>query len=476
MVMETIADVPRRFPSAVLRLDGQEESRLRMQTIIRLRWFGVGGQLLTLAGVYWVLGYDFPVGWCLALVSLSAWLNVYLRIRYPARHRLSRTFATVLLAWDILELAALLYLTGGLQNPFAFLIVAPVTVSAATLPPRHTILLGALAVAASAILAVWHLPLPWSPDAPIELPVLYKLGILASIASGMAFLALYAARLSKEARLMSEALAATEHVLAREQKLHALDGLAAAAAHEFGTPLATIALVTKELERSSDQWPDLKEDITLLRSQAERCRDILRKLTRSPTAQDPHHVSLPVTQLLQEAAEPYATDKVRIEISSTPRASALDGHRREPIGERRPGLIYGLGNLVENAVDFASSEVAIAATWDEHEIEVTVTDDGPGFAPDIIDTLGEPYVTTRASGKRLGRSGKEASGLGLGFFIAKTLLERSGAHVSLENRTSPARGAIVRITWTRGSFDLPESRSGEPRATLPGAAPSHAAG
>lgn len=432
-----------------------------MQTIIRLRWFGVGGQLVTLAAVYWILGYDFPVGWCIALVSLSAWLNVFLRIRYPARYRLSREFATVLLAWDTLELAALLYLTGGLQNPFAFLIVAPVTVSAATLPARNTILLGAIALSASAALVGWHLPLPWSTEDPVSLPIMYKLGVLASIASGMAFQALYAARLSKEARHMSEALAATEHVLAREQKLHALDGLAAAAAHELGTPLATIALVTKELERSGEQWPDLREDITLLRTQAERCRDILRKLTRSPTEQDPHHVSLPVTQLLQEAAGPYSSAHVRINISSTPRPEAGNGNRREPIGERRPGLIYGLGNLVENAVDFASSEVDIAATWDDREIEVTVADDGPGFAPDIIDTLGEPYVTTRATGKRLGRSGKEASGLGLGFFIAKTLLERSGARVSLENRELPEHGAVVRVTWTRSSFDLPESRSGD---------------
>jgi len=472
--MQSISVAARRMVCAITRLDGQDDSRLRMQTIIRLRWFGVGGQLVTLATVYWLLGYDFPVGWCLALVSLSAWLNVYLRIRFPARHRLSRTFATILLAWDILELAALLYLTGGLQNPFAFLLVAPVTVSAATLPARNTILLGAVALSASTILVGWHLPLPWSPDEPVSLPVIYKLGMLASIASGMAFLALYAARLSKEARHMSEALAATEHVLAREQKLHALDGLAAAAAHELGTPLATIALVTKELERGGQQWPELQEDITLLRTQAERCRDILRKLTRSPTEQDPHHRSLPVTQLLQEAAGPYTSSKVRIRISSTPRPAATADNRREPIGERRPGLIYGLGNLVENAVDFARSEVDVSARWDEREIEVTVTDDGPGFAPEILDTLGEPYVTTRSSGRRLGRSGKEASGLGLGFFIAKTLLERSGAHVSLENRALPDHGAVVRVTWTRDSFDLQEGREPE-RRDVTSAVASHAA-
>ncbi|MGE0765801.1 MAG: ActS/PrrB/RegB family redox-sensitive histidine kinase [Hyphomicrobiaceae bacterium] len=468
MSIQSLTATTRRVMSAMSRMDGQEDSRLRMQTIIRLRWFGVGGQLITLAGVYWLLGYDFPVGWCIGFVSLSAWLNVYLRIRFPARYRLTRTFATILLAWDILELAALLYLTGGLQNPFAFLLVAPVTVSAATLPARNTILLGAVALIASALLVGWHLPLPWTEGQPVALPVVYKLGMLASIASGMAFLALYAARLSKEARLMSEALAATEHVLAREQKLHALDGLAAAAAHELGTPLATIALVTKELERSSVQWPELQDDITLLRTQAERCRDILRKLTRSPTEQDPHHVSLPVTQLLQEAAGPYTSSEVRIRISSMPRPAATSVPHREPIGERRPGLIYGLGNLVENAVDFAGSAVDVSATWDEREIEVTVTDDGPGFAPDIIDTLGEPYVTTRTSGNRLGRSGKEASGLGLGFFIAKTLLERSGAHVSLENRPSPDHGAIVRVTWPRSNFDLPDRRAEAPYDALAG--------
>ncbi len=435
-----------------------------MQTLVRLRWFGVGGQLVTVAGVYWWLGYDFPIGWCLALISLSAWLNVFLRIRYPARHRLSRSFATGLLAYDVISLAALLYLTGGLENPFAFLMVAPVTVSAATLPASNTLLLGVSSLVASAALVFWHLPLPWAVGEPVHLPILYKIGMLASIGAGMIFLALYAARLSKEARLMSEALAATEQVLAREQKLHALDGLAAAAAHELGTPLATIALVTKELtkeiEHTDGIWPSLKDDIALLRSQAERCREILRKLTRSPGEQDPHHVSLPVTQLLQESAGPYAVSRVRIRITAAPAPSSAPGaaNQREPVGERRPGVIYGLGNIIENAVDFARETVDIAASWDEREIEVTVTDDGPGFAPEIIDTLGEPYVTTRTSGQRLGHSGKEAAGLGLGFFIAKTLLERSGARVSLDNRPPPLSGAIVRVRWSRANFDLPEER------------------
>jgi two-component system sensor histidine kinase RegB len=428
-----------------------------MQTIVRLRWFGVGGQLVTVLFVYLALGFQFPVGLCLALIAASAWVNVFLRIRYPARHRLSPQFATALLAYDILELAALLYLTGGIQNPFAFLIVAPVTVSAATLPGRSTVTLGALAVLCALVLVPIHMPLPWYAGQALgqgfDLHLTYKLGIVASIVAGMIFLALYAQRLSKEARMMTAALAATEHVLAREQKLHALDGLAAAAAHELGTPLATISLVTKELEHGAAGYPAIKDDIVLLRTQAERCRDILRKLTRSPAERDPHHASLPVTQLLQEAAAPYRMSAVRVDIAARAAEAVLSAAAREPVAERRPGVIYGLGNLIENAVDFAKDKVEVHARWDERNVTVTIGDDGPGFSPEIMDTLGEPYVTTRRTGERLGRSGHEASGLGLGFFIAKTLLERSGARVTLANREAPAHGAIVRVTWSREAFE-----------------------
>ena len=432
---------------------GSDESRLRMQTMIRLRWFGVGGQLVTILAVRLILGFDVPVGSCLALIAASAWVNVFLRVRYPARHRLSPPFATALLAYDILQLAALLYVTGGVENPFTFLIVAPVTVSAATLPGRNTLILGLLAAASAIFLVEYHWPLPWAANETFALPRLYKIGVLASIGAGMIFLALYAARLSKEARLMTAALAATEHVLAREQKLHAIDGLAAAAAHELGTPLATISLVTKELEHGADAYPALRDDITLLRTQAERCREILRKLTRSPVERDPHHASLPVKQLLQEAAAPYSGGPVRVEISATALDGQLEINAREPVGERRPGVIYGIGNLIENAVDFASRSVEVQARWDANSVTVLVADDGPGFSPDIMDTLGEPYVTTRRSGERQGRSGAEASGLGLGFFIAKTLLERSGARVTLANREDPQHGAIVRIAWSREAFE-----------------------
>ena len=437
---------PRELPDTV-------ESGLRLQTSVRLRWFAVIGQLVTVGVVYLGFGFSLPAGYCLLLIAASAWLNVFLRVRYPARYRLTPTFATVLQAYDLLQLGGLLYLTGGIYNPFLFLVVAPVTVSAATLPIRNTVLLGVLAAAIASLLVVNHYPLPWADEGIIALPLFYKLGILASVLACMTFLAIYAFRLAKESRQMSAALAATELVLAREQKLHALDGLAAAAAHELGTPLATIVLVTKELENEIGRDHPFAEDIGLLRSQAQRCREILQKLTRQPSEQDPLHASLSVVQLIEEAAAPYRVGEKIVLIDAGSAAEAGSPGFSEPFGERRPGMIYGLGNLIENAVDFARSRVVVRARWSEREIVVTVTDDGPGFPPDIAETLGEPYVSRRPNSR--GRGGAEAggkSGLGLGVFIAKTLLERSGATVWFANREDE-RGAEVRIVWSRPVFE-----------------------
>ena len=437
-----------------LALIGGGESRLRLQTIVRLRWLAVMGQLAALSVVFFGLGFPLPMGLCLSVIALSAWLNVFLSIQFPARHRLSASFATMLLAYDILQLAVLLYLTGGIENPFTVLIVAPVTVSAATLPPRNTVLLGVVAAAAATLLVFHYHPLPWYQGMRLQMPLLYKLGILAATVAGMVFLALYAWRLSKEGRQMTAALAATEHVLAREQKLHALDGLAAAAAHELGTPLSTIVLVSKELKREIGVDGRHAEDLDLLASQAMRCREILQKLTRrSSEEEDPLHASLSVREMIEEAAGPYRHGRKSLVISAAVTPGLAGPLARQPVAHRRPGVIYGLGNIIENAVDFAGSRVEVGALWSAEDVVVTIGDDGPGFPPDVMDSLGEPYVTTRRG--HSGRDGQRGGGLGLGFFIAKTLLERSGATVSLENRTAPLHGAVVRISWPRSVFEQP---------------------
>jgi two-component system, sensor histidine kinase RegB len=430
------------------------ESRLRLQTAVRLRWFGVIGQLVTVCFVYLVLGFPLPFGICLAFIALSAWLNVFLRILYPARHRLGTALATCLLAYDILQLSALLYLTGGIENPFTFLLVAPVTVSAATLPPVNTIALGLLGATATVLLVFYRLPLPWyRGGADFDLPTLYNIGLLASVLSGMIFLALYAWRLAKEARQMADALAATEMVLAREQQLHALDGLAAAAAHELGTPLSTIAVIAKELNKGAAQGSQFAEDLALLQSQAVRCREILKKLTRGPTEPDPLHARMSITQLIEEAAGPYRGFGAELVMTASPDAGSEGGALQEPVGERRPGVLYGLGNLVENAVDFARERVEIRARWSARQVAIEIVDDGSGVPDDVMDALGEPYITTRPVRPRGQIKDGEPSGMGLGFFIAKTLLERSGATVTLDNRKWPEHGAIVKISWPRDVFE-----------------------
>jgi len=447
------------------------DSRLRLQTIIRLRWIAVSGQTVAVLICHFGLGFELPLGYVLLLIALSAWLNIYLRLRFSGRHRLNETNAVVLLGYDIVQLAGLLFLTGGISNPFVVLLVAPVTVSAATLPVRSTFILGAGALACAALFINYHMPLPWADSAPPVLPELYKLGQFSAVLATTVFLALYVRRLASEARQMSAALSATELVLAREQRLHALDGLAAAAAHELGTPLATISLVAHELQRdlSPDQVAnkELLDDLELLRTQAVRCREILQKLTRAPAVRDPMHAGVTIRQVIDEASEPHRNGRVLVEVlhqgdgtatvPSTRGASATRHGIAEPEGQRQPGIIYGLSNLIENAVDYANARVSVSATWDEDTVTVSIADDGPGFAPTVIEQLGEPYVRAQ-SAKKL--HGGERSGLGLGFFIAKTLLERSGAEFEFENRATPPGGAIVRVTWTREIFGRPHTERG----------------
>ena len=250
----------------------------------------------------------------------------------------------------------------------------------------------------------------------------------------------------EESRQLADALAATELVLAREQHLSQLDGLAAAAAHELGTPLSTITVIATELERAIEPDSPFADDIGLLREQAQRCRQILGKLTELSSSIEPFD-RMPLSALIEEVVAPHRNFGININVALSPQDA------KEPIGGRNPAILYGLGNLVENAVDFARDRVDVAATWSQDEVGVTITDDGPGFAPEIMDRIGEPYVTSRPH-ERLDAS--EVGGLGLGLFIAKTLLERSGATLNFENRKP--RGAQVRLSWLRADFEEPLSR------------------
>src|SRR5215203_5667643 len=410
------------MPAIAHTVFAQDARRLRLDTLVRLRWLAVIGQSAAVAGVHFGFGFPLPLWACLAVIAAAAALNLGLRLRYPASYRLGEDAATLLLGFDILQLAALLYLTGGLQNPFAMLFLAPVLISATALPPDRTLALGCLAVGSASILVLVHRPLPWAGPAP-ALPFLYVTGVWTAILLGVAFIGVYAWRVAEEARQLAEALAATERVLAREQHLSQLDGLAAAAAHELGTPLATIALVAKELALQLPADSPLADDVTLLREQVDRCRGILAKLTSLDDEEAGFFKTMTLEHLLEEVAAPQRAFGVEIEVDR-------QGEGPEPACRRSPGLLYGLANLVDNALDFAAGKVVIEARWTAAEVRITIRDDGPGFAPDVLLRVGEPYVTTRGPGRGQDEGG---SGLGLGLFIAKTLIERSGAQLLLTN-------------------------------------------
>lgn len=431
-------------------IDTHSRRNVRLDTLVRLRWLAIIGQTTAVLVVEYGLNFDFPVYACLAVIALSAWLNIGLRLRFHLTQRLEPDRAAWLLAFDIAELAMLLFLTGGLQNPFSFLFLGPVLLSSTALPPRYTLMLGGFAVACATVLVFVHYPLPWDPEDPLLLPPIYMMGVWLSILLAIGFIGVYAWQITEEARQLSDALAATELVLAHEQHLSQLDGLAAAAAHELGTPLSTISVIAKELENAIPADAPHGDDVRLLREQAARCRDILAKITELSSGEPFDRI--PITALIEEVVAPHRDFGVDINVSMP------DDRSAEPLGARNPAILYGLGNILENAVDFARERVTVSAQWDDETIDVVISDDGPGFAPEILARIGEPYVTTRR--RRPNATDEEPTGLGLGFFIAKTLLERSGSTLSFANRALPERGAVIRLRWDRTEFERTLSFAG----------------
>jgi two-component system sensor histidine kinase RegB len=433
------------MPELTIEQYHQRRRGVRLDTLLRLRWLAVIGQIAAVLIVQYGLEFDVPIWPCLAVIALSAWLNVVLRVRFGITKRLEPDRAAWLLALDIAVLAILLFLTGGLQNPFAFLFLGPVLISATALPARMTLMLAGFAITCSTLLVFFHYPLPWIAEEPLELPPLYMMGVWLAILLSIGFISIYAWQIIEESRQLADALAATELVLTREQHLSQLDGLAAAAAHELGTPLSTIVVVAKELELAIEPNSPHADDVRLLREQAHRCREILGKLTELPAAGEPFE-RMKLSALIEEVVAPHRNFGVTIGVAVPTELAS------EPVGARNPAILYGLGNLLENAVDFAREHVQVSATWDQDNVNVTISDDGPGFPPEVMDRMGEPYVTSR---RRRMRAAAETTGLGLGFFIAKTLLERSGATLTLENRQFPQRGAVIHIGWDRADFERP---------------------
>ncbi|MGY9105913.1 MAG: ActS/PrrB/RegB family redox-sensitive histidine kinase [Alphaproteobacteria bacterium] len=421
----------RRSDASGTGLSVIQSGRLHLRTLILLRWVAAAGQTITVMVVEFGLGFGLPLGLSLAAITALVFSNLVLARRGRGRPRLTDGEAVFLLGFDVVQLSVLLFVTGGLANPFVILIIAPAMVSATILSRGATIGLILLAMASISLLGAFHKSLPWE-GWPIELEPIYLLGIWTALGVAIVFIATYVWSVSEEARRMSDALAATQSSLAREQRVSALGGLAAAAAHELGSPLATIAVVAKELYREIPSDSPIAEDVALLLSQSDRCREIITGLAQTPEAAAAEPFEwLPFSALVEAARSPYKD--VRIDTIVRAEANVIGEEPELPHG---PELLHGLGTLIQNAMQFATSRVSLQLFWDTEMIRLTVQDDGPGFTSSVLASIGEPYISTRSD---------VGENLGLGIFIAQTLLQRTDAELSFSNQN----GAKVVITWPR---------------------------
>ena len=435
---------------------------IRLRTMIFIRWVAVTGQLaaIIIAFQYFELALDLSL--CFFAVGLSALANIVASLFFPESKRLSELENVFMILFDLFQLAFLLFLTGGLNNPFSFLLVAPVVVSAAALKKKSTIIIGSAAVLIVTLLSYFFVPLETLSGKTLTIPDIFLFGNWVAISTGIVFLAFYSNRVTSELNTMSDALFATQAALSREQKLTDLGGVVAAAAHELGTPLATIKLTSSELIEELKNFPELLDDAMLIRDQADRCGNILNSMGGAGKDDLQMHQTL-LAEIIREAAEPHSQRGVTIETKIS------DGHKGGIDGPyiiRRPEIIHGLRNMIQNAVDFATSKVWVESSWTKESIKITISDDGYGYPPNLLGRLGDPFL-----GAKIGKGNRQGyEGMGLGLFIAKTLLERTGAKISFSNgdrnQTSAhskreASGAIVEIYWPRKKVESTSNLFGE---------------
>lgn len=409
--------------------------RVRLHTVSLTRWVAVVGQLFTILFVHFSLDIALPLMALLPAVALSALVNAALAFGLKATTRLPERSAAALFAFDILQLCYLLALTGGVQNPFIALLLVPIALAAASLEVRPTIGVTLLALLGIALLAIAAGPLPWR-DGGLVLPALYRVGGWAALSMATVLIAVFAWSIAEEARQRAEALAASQLALAREQEMSALGGQAAAVAHHLGTPLATINVIAKELVRELPDGSPLAEDAQELLAQAKRCRELLAELGRRLAGEDHRSFTrAPFSGLIEHIAAEFARPGVSVAV----RVEPLD-EVPEPLVAFAPELRHSLANLIDNAIQFAAAKVEILLRPARDGLTLVVQDDGPGFPPEVLDWLGEPFLSTR----------REQGGLGLGVFIANTLLARTGAMVHFDNTQ---QGARVTIRWPSGILD-----------------------
>jgi two-component system, sensor histidine kinase RegB len=428
---------------------------IRLRTMIVLRWVAIAGQLTAITVADRLFGLQLELGLCYFAVGVSVVGNLVAIFVFPENKRLSEYENLSMVLFDLLQLGFLLFLTGGLHNPFCLLLLGPVTISATTLSLRSTVILCCTAIGLASLLGVYHFPLNTQNGGVLMMPGIFVFGHWIALVISILFSTAYSRRVTTEIHSMSDALVATQMALAREQKLTDLGGVVAAAAHELGTPLATIKLVSAELLDELKDNPELAADAALIRNQADRCRDILRDMGRAGK-DDLHLRQAPLSAVIEEAAEPHIARGKTIEFSFG-QDSGSTSH--QPSILRKPEIIHGLRNLIQNAVDFADSTVWVEANWTDTQISIRIFDDGKGFPPHLLGRIGDPLMRRRRS-QGSAPQRPEYEGMGLGLFIAKTLLERSGAELHFANGSDSASradqrklGAVVELVWPRSKID-----------------------
>jgi len=413
--------------------ESEKNIQLNKKTLVALRWIAIIGQLLTVSFVYFVLKFIFPYLFCFLIIFFGILTNIFLQFSVKEK-LLSNLSSTFYLAYDLLQLSALVFLTGGITNPFVILLVIPAVVSSTFLSIRSTINLSIITGISLLILTIYHYPLPSSGDLHFHAPKYYLYGIPIATLIGLIFLCYFGVRFGVESRKRTEALTRLELVLAKEHELKTIGVQAAAAAHSLSTPLSTIKLVAKELEKDLGNKEKYSKDIKLLLSQSSRCGEILKKLSMVPLKRDDFFENVKLEDLLYEIISSFQ------EISNKNFLIKSENNMLDPMVKRKAELTYGLRNFIGNASKFSKSLVEIILESNSKITQIKVCDDGPGFPEDIQNFLGEPYIHSR--NKKI----DSKSGLGLGTFIGKTLLQRMKADVNF-GKCPNIKGAMVTIQW-----------------------------
>ena len=416
----------------------KENLSLDKNTLTILRYIAIIGQILAVSIVFYYLNLPVPIMESYLIISFGLVTNLYLQFGIKI-NQLKDFYAAPFLLYDLIQLSALLYLTGGIFNPFSFLLVIPAIVSSTFLSMGTTIILGLITSLLLFILSSYYLPLP-GVDL-MSFPEIYKVGILVSILIGLIFLSYFGIRFSGEKKKTEEAFKKLQEVIYKEYELESLGGQAAAAAHSLGTPLATISVVAKELKKEIGDNNELSKDIDLLISQSKRCSEILKRISKKQIEEDKFFSTTKLEDLLEEIINSFK------ETSSKEIILVSDNDKNKIKIQRSAEMIYGLRNFIGNAIKFSKSKVNIFLMSDDKEIKITVNDDGPGFPKDIIKSLGEPYIKSRSLELN------SNSGLGLGTFLGKTLLERQNAKLFFKDDKNLG-GASVVISWSPKNISL----------------------